>query len=85
MLIEKIEFATPKTKEMQNLLNTLNLADKKVLVMVNELSENVILASRNLGNVLLIEASEVNVFDLVNADVVLMEEAAKEYLEEVLI
>ena len=85
VLIEKIEFATPKTKEMQNLLNTLNLADKKVLVMVNELSENVILASRNLGNVLLIEASEVNVFDLVNADVVLMEEAAKEYLEEVLI
>ena len=85
VLIEKIEFATPKTKEMQNLLNALNLADKKVLVMVNELSENVILASRNLGNVLLIEASEVNVFDLVNADVVLMEEAAKEYLEEVLI
>jgi len=85
VLIEKIEFATPKTKEMQNLLNTLNLADKKVLVMVNELSENVILASRNLGNVLLIEASEVNVFDLVNADVVLMEVEAKEYLEEVLI
>lgn len=85
VLIEKIEFATPKTKEMQNLLNTLNLADKKVLVMVNELSENVILASRNLGNVLLIEAGEVNVFDLVNADVVLMEVEAKEYLEEVLI
>ena len=52
--------------------------------VVSELEENVILASRNLGNVLLIDACEINVFDLVNADIVLMEEAAKNKVEEVL-
>lgn len=85
MMIDKLEVATPKTKEMLAILENLKIADKKVLVVVNELTENVILASRNLGNVLLIDASEINVFDLVNADVVLMEEAAKNSIEEVLV
>lgn len=84
MLIEKIELSTPKTKEMISILTNLEIQDKKVLIVVNELSENVILSSRNLGNVLLIDASEINVFDLVNADVVLMEEEAKNQIEEVL-
>ncbi len=85
MIIDKLEVATPKTKEMLAILENLKIADKKVLIVVNELTENVILASRNLGNVLLIDASEINVFDLVNADVVLMEEAAKNSIEEVLV
>lgn len=84
ILLEKLEVATPKTKEMVNILNALEIADKKVLIVVNELEENAILATRNLANVLLIETSEINVFDLVNADVVLMEEASKNALEEVL-
>lgn len=85
VLIDKLEIATPKTKEMLAVLENLKIADKKVLVVVSELTENVILASRNLGNVLLIDAEEINVFDLVNADVVLMEEAAKDKIEEVLV
>ena len=58
--------------------------NKKVLIIVNELEETVVLASRNLGNVLLITTEEINAFDLVNADVVLMEEEAKNKIEEVL-
>ena len=85
MLVDKIEFNTPMTKEMKEMLETLKIADKKVLIIVSELTENVILASRNLGQVLLIDASDINVFDLVNADVVLMENAAKEKIEEVLV
>jgi len=84
MLIDKLTVATPKTKELVNVLNALEIMNKKVLIVVNELEENVVLASRNLGNVLLITAEEINVFDLVNADVVLMEEEAKNKIEEVL-
>ncbi len=84
MLIDKLEIATPKTKEMLGVLIDLEIADKKVLIILNELNENVVLASRNLPNVLLLEANEINVFDLVNADVVLMDEAAKDKIEEVL-
>jgi len=84
MLIDKLAVKTPKTKELVNVLTALEIIDKKVLIIVNELEENVVLASRNLGNVLLITADEINVFDLVNADVVLMEEEAKNKIEEVL-
>ena len=84
MLIEKLELATPTTKELINVLTNLDVMNKKVLIIVNELEENVVLASRNLGNVLLITTEEINAFDLVNADVVLMEEEAKNKIEEVL-
>lgn len=84
MLIDKLSLTTPKTKEMVGILTDLNIQDKKVLIVVSELEENIILASRNLANILLIDATEINVFDLVNADVVLMEEEAMKTLEEVL-
>lgn len=84
MVIDELKISTPKTKEMISLLETLKIADKKVLIVVDELEENLILASRNLQNVLLIDSTEINVFDLTNADVVLMTNKAKENIEEVL-
>ena len=47
-------------------------------------SANLYLATRNLPNCLVIYAEEVNVYDLVNADVVVMDEAAVSKIEEVL-
>lgn len=84
MVIDELKLSTPKTKEMISILETLKIADKKVLIVVDELEENLILASRNLQNVLLIDSTEINVFDLTNADVVLMTNKAKENIEEVL-
>ena len=43
---------------MTTMLNTLELADKKVLIVVKELEENLILASRNIGNIALLEPTE---------------------------
>lgn len=85
VVLENITLATPKTKDMISLLETLKLNDKKVLLVVDELDENVILASRNLQNIALIEAEEINVLDLVMADVVLTTEKAINMIEEVLI
>ena len=79
-----MEFTTPKTKEMMSLLNTLKIADKKVLFVVADFSENVILASRNIGNIALISANELNVLDLVNSDVVVMTNDAIKMIEEAL-
>ena len=56
----------------------------KVLVVVEELNENVCLASRNLPNVKLVMYNEVNAYDLVSADNMLITEAALQKLEEVL-
>ena len=69
---------------MVNLLETLKLADKKVLIVVKEFDDNLILASRNLQNVVLILAEEINVLDLVGTDVMLITEEALKTVEEVL-
>lgn len=84
IVLDNLAFATPKTKEMLNALNDLNIASKKVLVVVKELEENVILASRNLRNVVLIEASEINVLDLVACDYMVVTKDALDVIEEVL-
>jgi len=80
--VDKLMLTTPKTKEMIGILTTLKIENKKVLIVVNELEENVILATRNIPNVLLLEASEINVLDIVNADVMLVEEEALKSIEE---
>ena len=85
MIVDKLQVKSSKTKDMISLLETLKIADKKVLFVVDELDENTILASRNLQNIALIEADEINVLDLVMADVVLTTEKAIEKIEEVLI
>ncbi len=84
IVVEKINFETNKTKEMINLLEGLELTNHKVLVCVNELTDNVCLAARNLANVKVVLPSEVNSFDLVSSDNLLIEEEALKALEEVL-
>ena len=84
IVIEKLVLDTPKTKDMLSVLETLNIADKKVLIVVKDLEENLILASRNLKNVALITADEINVLDLVATNNVLITEDAVKAIEEVL-
>jgi len=84
IIVDELKLATPKTKEMVNVLTTLKLNDVKTLVIVKELDENIILASRNLNNIALIEAVEVNVLDLVAAEKILITEEALAKIEEVL-
>ena len=84
VVVDSLAIATPKTKEMTTMLNTLELANKKVLIVVKELEENLILASRNLRNIALIEATELNVLDLCLADVVLTTKEGLASIEEVL-
>lgn len=84
MVVENISLSTPKTKEMLSLLEALKVADKKVLLVVKEFDDNLILASRNLQNVVLIAAEEINVLDVVSTDVMVITEEALKTVEEVL-
>ena len=58
--------------------------ERNVLIVVSKLNDNVVLATRNLKNVLLLEANEVNVLDLVSANLVIAEEKAIKEIEEAL-
>lgn len=84
IVLENLTLATPKTKDMKALLETLKIADKKVLLVVKEFDDNMILASRNLQNVVLISAEEINVLDVVGTNVVVFTEDALNTVEEVL-
>ena len=75
---------TNKTKDMLNILNTLNIADYKLLLIVNELTDNVCLSARNLGNVKIVLPTEVNTYDVMNADKLVITMDALQTLEEVL-
>ncbi|MBQ6687054.1 MAG: 50S ribosomal protein L4 [Bacilli bacterium] len=83
IVLDNIELATLKTKDVKALLNTLDLAGK-VLFVTSEDSENLYMATRNLGYAYVILANEINCFDLVNADYVICDEGAVKYIEEVL-
>ncbi|MBO5121044.1 MAG: 50S ribosomal protein L4 [Bacilli bacterium] len=84
IVLDNFKVETPKTKEMMNILETLKVADKKVLLVVDAFDDNMILASRNIQNLVLILAEEINVLDVVGTDVMLVTEAALKNIEEVL-
>ena len=83
IVVDNIDVASLKTKEVKNLLETLNLAGK-TLFITKEDNENLYMATRNLSYTYAIMANEINCYDLVNADYVVIDEAAVNYLEEVL-
>ena len=84
IVLENLKLATPKTKDMKALLETLKIADKKVLLVVKEFDDNMILATRNLQNVVLISADEINVLDVVGTDKLVFTQDALNAVEEVL-
>ena len=84
IVLDNIKVESPKTKEMMNILENLKIADKKVLLVVDAFDDNMILASRNIQNLVLILAEEINVLDVVGTDVMVVTEAALKNIEEVL-
>ena len=84
IVLDSFKVETPKTKEMMSVLENLKVADKKVLLVVDAFDDNMILASRNIQNLVLILAEEINVLDVVGTDVMLVTETALKNIEEVL-
>ena len=83
VVVDNFNMESTKTKDALKMLDALKLEDK-VLFVTGDDAANLYLATRNLPNCLVIYAEEVNVYDLVNADVVVMDEVAVNKLEEVL-
>ena len=83
IVLDDLKLESNKTKDMKKVLNNLKV-DRNILIVVDELDENVVLASRNLNNVLLLESSEINVLDIVSANVLIATEAAIKTIEEAL-
>ena len=84
VVVDNFEIETTKTKDMKNILNIFEASNTVTLIVVSELTDNVILATRNLGNVILLAADEINTYDVISADKMIITEAAVKQIEEVL-
>ncbi len=83
VVVEDIEFKAPKTSEMVTVLGGLKLTGKKTLIVIPEYNDNVYLSLRNIPKLKGSLLADVNTYDIVNADVlVLTESAAKMFVEE---
>ncbi len=83
--INEIEFEEPKTKAMVNVLENLDAADKKVLLVLAEKDINVYKSVSNIPGVKVVTSDWVTVYDVLNSDKVIMTEAAIAGVEEVLV
>ena len=83
VVVDSLNIDSVKTKDIKKLMADLKLAGKVLFVTEND-AEKLYLATRNLGYALVLMANELNVYDIVNADTLVVEEEAVKYIEEVL-
>ena len=83
VVVENFSFEAPKTKQVADALKSLQLSGKKTLVVVDELNDNLYLSLRNIEKVQSCALTDLNTYDIVNADaLVLTEGAAKIFVDE---
>lgn len=83
VVVDSLVLESTKTKDAIKLLETLKATGKVLFVSAGD-AENLYLATRNLGNVAVVMADELNVYDIVNADMVVMDSDTVNYVEEAL-
>jgi len=81
-VVEEINLDAPKTKTFVDMLGGLKAADKKVLFVIPEYNDNLHLSFRNVPTVNGILLSDINTYDIVNADVVVLTEGAAKIFSE---
>ena len=82
-VIDSLTVESLKTKDLKNMLSNLGLNGKTLFITLND-AENLYLASRNLNNVGVLLTSELNVYDMLHADTIVLDEEAVKQIEEVL-
>lgn len=82
-VIDAIELAEVKTKAVAELLGKMGIRDRKVLILTEEIDERLYLSCRNLPNVIVMPARDVNTYTVLAADWVVATKAALETLTEV--
>lgn len=83
VVVEDFKLDAPKTKQVTDSFKSLKINDKKILFVVDEFNDNLFLSLRNISKVESTVLADLNTYDIVNADVlVLTENSAKIFIEE---
>jgi len=83
IIVEEIIMETPKTKQLVEIMSNLKVSDKKALIVLPEYNDNLYLSTRNVPNVASTLLADINTYDIMNADVlVITENTAKIFVED---
>jgi len=82
VVVEDFNMEAPKTGEIVNLKSNLQIADKKSLFVLPAENNNIYLSSRNLRDVSVVIASELNTYHILNAKSVVLLEGSVKKIEE---
>jgi large subunit ribosomal protein L4 len=80
-VVENIDFKTPKTKSLNDLLKAFGLEGKKTLFVMDGVNKNVYLSARNLKKSEVVTDSEISTYKIVNAQHLVIEENAVEKIQ----
>ena len=84
IVLEDFTFDTPKTKDYSNILNNLEQANSKTLMVLPEANANIVLSSNNLKKAKVVKASNLCTYDIMNANTLLILEGSVKEIEETL-
>ena len=84
LILEDFSFNEPKTKNFLELLGHFDLIDKKTLLVLPETDENISLSARNIQKAKVINANNLNTYDILNANKLLIAESSMKEIEKIL-
>ncbi len=85
LVLEDLNFDQPKTKQMLDLVKNLSISDKKTLIVLAQSNKNVYLSSRNLERNKVVTASDLNTYDILNAQNLIVTESSLPIIESTLL
>ena len=82
IVLEDFSFDTPKTKSYTDILSNFDLLDNKTVLVLAESNKNIFLSSRNLKKAKVVLASELNTYDVMNANKLMVMESSINVIEK---
>lgn len=82
IILDEMNFEAPKTKDFIGMIKAIN-AGRKPLFITKEVNRNAILSSNNIPKVKTLFVGEINVYDILNSEKLVLTKAALDHIEEV--
>jgi large subunit ribosomal protein L4 len=83
-VVEDFNFAAPKTKQYLAMLKSLALDGKKTLLVLPEANSSIVLSGRNVQNAKIVTADQINTYDVMNAEQLILVESSLSKIDNLL-
>ena len=83
IIVEELAMETPKTKQILEVMKGLNVSNKKSIIILPEYNDNVYLSTRNIPNITSTLLADINTYEIMNADFLILTENTANIFAEV--